>query len=514
MARLKYNIIANFAGKGWNSVIAIIFIPLYIRFMGIESYGVIGLYGILSTVLLVMNLGISATLSRRIAILSGQKDSAQKQGDLLKTLETVYAVILVVLSFFVIILAPVIARSWVRSQQLPVETIKTTVQIIAIVISLNFLSSFYQGGLRGLQRQILLNSILVASNTFRSVGVILVLWLISPTIQAFFLWQLIIGMAETLILRIVLHFSLPKSYMPARFQKKIIQDEWRFGIGMTGNALTSIVLTQIDKIVLSKILPLDLFGYYVLACNVANFLLQANYSVTQAVRPRLAQLIGADNHSSCGELYHYACQIVSVITVPVAVIIALFSHELMLLWTRDSVQSLNTFKLVSILICGSVCSAFTLMPYALQVSYGWVKLNLYLNVLMGLCIVPATIFGSHLYGALGVAGVRVLASFSFLLCDVVIMHQRLLCGQLHRWFINDIGFPTLAAVSVVGLCRMVFPRTMTRPAQIAVFIGIGICALTASAMAAPSVRGYLFKTFNAMTERFNPLCFLRKVDDE
>ena len=39
---LGKNIIVNYIGRTWSSIIAIALIPVYIKFMGIEDYGLVG----------------------------------------------------------------------------------------------------------------------------------------------------------------------------------------------------------------------------------------------------------------------------------------------------------------------------------------------------------------------------------------------------------------------------------------------------------------------------------------
>ena len=43
---LKRNLIANYVGQGWAALIGLVFIPLYIKYLGIESYGLIGLFAV------------------------------------------------------------------------------------------------------------------------------------------------------------------------------------------------------------------------------------------------------------------------------------------------------------------------------------------------------------------------------------------------------------------------------------------------------------------------------------
>jgi len=44
MSQLKLNIIANYTGKAWTALMSLAFIPLYIKFIGIEAYGLIGFF--------------------------------------------------------------------------------------------------------------------------------------------------------------------------------------------------------------------------------------------------------------------------------------------------------------------------------------------------------------------------------------------------------------------------------------------------------------------------------------
>ena len=42
--QLKKNIVANYFGQGWSVLMGVLFIPLYIKELGAESYGLIGFF--------------------------------------------------------------------------------------------------------------------------------------------------------------------------------------------------------------------------------------------------------------------------------------------------------------------------------------------------------------------------------------------------------------------------------------------------------------------------------------
>ena len=106
----------------------------------------------------------------------------------------------------------------------------------------------------GLQKQVLLNAINVGISTLRGAGAVLILWLVSPTIQAFFLWQIVISIINTFFLVLFLWRRLPLGDNKAVFQKQLLKSIWRFTAGMSGISILAVILTQMDKVILSKML--------------------------------------------------------------------------------------------------------------------------------------------------------------------------------------------------------------------------------------------------------------------
>ena len=72
MSVIKQNIIANFGGKAWQALMSLAFVPLYIKFMGIESYGLVGIFASLLALFGLLDMGLSTTLNRELAGFSEQ----------------------------------------------------------------------------------------------------------------------------------------------------------------------------------------------------------------------------------------------------------------------------------------------------------------------------------------------------------------------------------------------------------------------------------------------------------
>ena len=308
------------------------------------------------------------------------ENSEQESRDLVRTFEVVYWGIGIVVGIIVIILAPLITKYWINSTNVPSETIEQALFIMGISIAFQWPGTIYTGGLMGLQRQVALNVIRSMSVAVQHGGAVFVLLFISPSIILFFLWQSLVALLTTIALAIWLWKFLPKSDQRSKFDKKLIVKNWQFASGMMGISLVIILLTQLDKIILSKMLTLEMFGYYMLAFNVANALHSLVTPISSAFFPKFTQLVSSAEESNLITLYHKGCQLLSVFVLPAAITIAVFSKEILTLWLGDTIAAQNSHQILTLLIIGTAFNALMTLPYTLQLAHGWTKLAFYKNI--------------------------------------------------------------------------------------------------------------------------------------
>src|SRR6266702_3124936 len=174
----------------------LVFVPLYIHFLGIEAYGLIGIFATVLAVSALLDMGLTSTLNREMARLAAQRDKAQEMRDLVRTLEIPYWLVGVLISGIVITSSSLLAYRWVHCENVSPRTVQTAIMLMGVSVAFQWPLSFYSGGLMGLQRQVLLNGINVVMATFRGLGAVLILWLVSPTAEAFFSWQIVASVAH------------------------------------------------------------------------------------------------------------------------------------------------------------------------------------------------------------------------------------------------------------------------------------------------------------------------------
>lgn len=489
--RMTRNIVANFVGAVWNAAVGPALVAVYIKFMGIEAYGLVGILTTLQVAFTLFDLGLSTATNRELARLSVREESAADCRDLIRTTETIYWAIAVAIAGIVTVAAPLLAHHWIHAEHLSPTTVTQAFLIMGVIVAFQFPFALYSGGLMGLQRQVLLNAITVSVATVRGVGAVLLLWLVSPTIQMFFIWQLVATILQTGITAIVLWRVLPESPTRAQFQRRFIRTLWRFAAGMMGISFFALLLLQADKVILSRLLTLERFGYYTLATVAASSLLVIVAPIFSAVFPRFSQLIAAGDDATLRHLYHDSCQLMSVAMLPVAVILALFAPEILQLWTRNPTAVAHTHLLMSLLVIGTALNGLMNVPYALQLAVGWTRLAFYQNLIAAAVLIPLLFWATNRYGAVGAAAIWITVNASYVLIGIQIMHTRLLRGEKRAWYSRDVGLPLIGALCTALIGRWLFPAHPSTLFTVVALMFVSLATLGVTGILTPLSRRWL-----------------------
>lgn len=498
----KTNVIANFVGNIWIALLSIAFVPIYLSYIGVESYGLIGVFSSIQALIVLLDFGLSPTLNRELARLSALGNRTQEMHDIKRTLEIPNWICAVFIALFLSALAPLIARFWVQPKDLSVETVTQALIIMGVNIAVQFSVNFYIGGLLGLQKQLLLSFINIFCATLRSVGAFVVLAFVSPTIQAFLLWQALVVILQIGLMAFTLQNSLPPTLEKGRFQKDLLSKIWRFAAGMTGFTITALILTQTDKVILSRMLNLETFGYYTLAITISGLVTGLFVgSVNNAVYPQFSRLVAAGDDTNLRELYHRGCQIVSVFLFPTIIILALFSYDILLLWIGKAEIAANTYLLLSLLAIGNGLNGLIYLPHSLQLAHGWTTLGFYENVVSIIVLIPFLIFGVYYYGAIGAAAIWVVLNIFLVLVPIQIMHRRILRGEKLRWYFEDLALPLMVAGAAAGSGKIILGFGRSKFATIVGLLVISAVTFFLTALSTKATRHYL-RHFKSLFDRF------------
>src|SRR5438034_983531 len=296
---LRRNIAVNYASQVYVALIGIAMVPLYLKYMGIEAWGLVGFFAMVQAWSQVLDFGLSPTLGREAAKFNAGVTAAGSLNMFLRLLEIIFGVV-----------------------------------GVGIVLGLRLVSGVYRGGLLGLERQVGANSIAAAVATLRSVAVVPVLIWVSNSILAFFLFQLAVAVAEVVLLRAALRRSLPGGPV-RRFQWEVLKEPIRFGRGLAFLTCMWVAVSQGDKLILSHMLPLQEYGGFILATTIALGTILVVSPLQQAVLPRLIVLAEQKEHARLLELYRKTTLLLVAMLAGVGGVMVAFPAQVLYAWTGD-----------------------------------------------------------------------------------------------------------------------------------------------------------------------------------
>ncbi len=475
-------------GRGIGAALSVLFIPVYIHFLGVEAYGLVGFFLVLQTVTSVLDLGLSTTTNREIAMRVASERRHGETRDLLRTVESIYWPMGVAIGLVLIAAAPLIARHWLHPAILSVNTIEASIRLMGLTAALQFPYTIYEGAFHGLQRIVEFNIVSAGMQVVRAAGAVVVVWL-WPTITAFFMWQLVVSGVTVGMLVLFTWKYMPGGARP-RVQLRLIRDIWRFAAGMTVTVALGIILSQSDRIVLSRMLPLESFGYYSVAATGAVGLLYLMAPISLTVLPRFTELLAKNDHVQLVRTYHLSAQLMTVVLTPVALVIALFSRDLLAIWTRDATIAEHAATLMSVTVVATLFRAITETPYIMQLAQGRARLSVYTNLVSVALYVPLLIIMVRRDGALGAAvATLVLHGAKFAIWGHVV-HALVLPEERWRWYLVDVAGPAFAASAVAVVAWLTIPRSFFVSGGVSVLLLGSVVAVAAAAalVAAPLTR--------------------------
>jgi O-antigen/teichoic acid export membrane protein len=446
---LGRNIIANFGGQAMTTVVALVTVPLYLKLLGNEGYGLVSLLLVLQAVTAVLDLGLSTTANREVANYIATDRPVADRRTLIRTLETFYFAAAAAILMAFAGLSPWLARKLFTAEYFPVETVKACLFIAGASIALRWPASLYQGILRGTEQQVSLNVIVSSVAALRGLGSILVLAFVSRTVLAFYWAQLAFSIVEVVLSAAATkRWGLGFSGVGGRFDRALLTRLWRFSLNVGGLSIFALILKQFDKMAISAMLPLSALGFYNAASIASNGLTKISTPVQAAVFPRLTSQHQRRADPELARTFHGAVQGIAFLTAPLSFVLIFFHHDVLLLWTRNAELASAAGPALAVLSAGILFNTMMSVVFSLLLASGLTGLPLAMNGGGALVLAPLTYWLVHTNGITGAAIAWLIFNIANYLIVPPIMFRRVLVGEYRAWLVHD----TLPFVVVPLVC--------------------------------------------------------------
>jgi O-antigen/teichoic acid export membrane protein len=480
---LKRNIFANYTSQIYVTVIGIVMVPLYLKYMGAEAYGLVGFFAMLQAWFNLLDIGLTPTIARETARFRGGALDALTFRRLVRALEGIFILIALVGGVILLLLSGQIATHWLTAKQLPISEVQGSVRMMAVIISMRWMSGLYRGQISGSERLVWLSNYNSVIATLRFVGVISVLSFVSTTPTAFFSYQLGVALLELVVLLIVSYRMLPGIPEGERVAWSMapLKPILKFSLTIAFTSSVWVLVTQTDKLVLSKILPLAEYGYYTLAVLVAGGIMVISGPVSGAIMPRMAKLEAEGDHAGLIRVYRQSTQLVSVIAGSVAVIVSFCAEPLLWAWTGDKVLAQHAAPVLILYAIGNGILAVSAFPYYLQYAKGNLRLHLIGNAVFVVFLIPTIIWAASRYGGVGAGYTWLGMNLMYFVLWVPLVHRTFAPGLNRPWLLRDIGVITSVVVAVGYLLSSDIPHMHSRWGEFGVLVGFGVVVVLAGA---------------------------------
>ena len=449
---MKKNILASYASQLYVTGVSLVVVPLYLRHMGAEAYGLVGFFTMLQAWFNLLDMGLTPTMARETARFHGGAVDALDYRRLTRALEGIFLLVAVVGGLLLFASAGWLASHWLTASHLPSGQVTACLRLMAVIIALRWMCGLYRGAISGAERLVWLGGFNAGIATLRFVLILPFLIYVSASPLAFFRFQLAVAVLELTGLA-----GMAYRLWPAVPAGQKIRWEWaplrpvlKFSLTIAFLSSVWVLLTQTDKLVLSKILPLADYAYFTVAVLVAAGIGILSNPISAVLLPRLTRLQAEGDEAQLIALYRQATRLIAAIAIPAALVLAFFASEVLWAWTGDRQLAQKAAPVLALYAAGYGILAVAAFPYYLQYAKGDLKLHWRGNILFALILIPSIIIAATHYGMVGAGWAWLLSNASFLLLWCPLVHQRFAPGLHRHWLFLDVALP--AAVAFFTVC--------------------------------------------------------------
>ncbi len=498
MSVIRHTVL-NYAGQAYVLGTGIAVMPFYLGHLGAEAYGLIGFFTVMQAWLQLLDAGLSPSLVRAVAHQPATRSGRLNCGRLLRSFEIIFLPLTLGCALAIHLASPWIASHWLNAQSLSAQSVSDCIGLMGVIIALRLYATLYKSGLQGLEQHAWLNGANVLIATLRYFGALWLVSSVSSDVRDFFLFQALISLVETLLFAVRAWRQMPGALL-AGFDGVQVRPVLPFAASLSLTAVLWIVLTQMDKVLLSERLPLAEYGYFSLVALVATGILTLTNPLVQTLLPRLTRLVAEDREDAMHNLFLAAHRLVCTVLFPLAAIIALHGEALIYAWTGDETAARWSQPVLGWYALGSAIMAISAFQFYLQYAYGQMRLHVGYSLVSAVISVPLLVWAIDELGVLGAA----LAWFGLRLVSLAIwplIVHRHLAPAVHGPWLRDLLRISLMTALGLALSNPLFELIAgLGPNRLTLLLGLAASGLVTLLLVAVSYRPLMHKLYLSLSK--------------
>lgn len=385
-------------------------LPWYLSILGPKQFGLISFVTALQVFLGLLDSGISQVSMREFSVrMNETQDGRHSAATLLFGFERIYWLVAICAGTITLLFSDYISNHWLVLDPESTALGLAAVCGAAVIFTAQFPGTLYRSFLAGAQEQVTLNVVAVTGLLLRHVGGVSLL-LIWPQLSTYLIWQAGIAILETAVRQHLAWKILGIRRGDVTWNSAALSSIWPAVAKMSGAVILGALTTQMDKIILSRMLPIEQFGYYAIASTISQGVLNLIYPLVQAISPRMMQL--SLHPVALRTLNIKLARSIAIMVIAGAVGFIVLGEWVLGFWLKNPKAVAVVHPLLSILLIGSALNAFYHVGYFNWLATGMVRRILLVNVaslVVCLAITPPLV---SIHGVIG-------ATFGFLAMNAI-----------------------------------------------------------------------------------------------
>lgn len=471
-------------------LVGILMLPMYIKYMGAEAYGLVGFFTMLQAWFNLLDMGLTPTMARETARFRAGAVNPLMYRQFVRALEGIFLGVALVGGAGLFVSSGYIASGWLKASSLLVAELQIAIQLMAIIIAMRWMCGLYRGAISGSEKLVWLGGYNSFIATIRFIGVLPVLIFIDATPVTFFSFQLGVAVLEMAGLVFFSYRQFPPIPKGVRiaWSWSPLKPTLKFSLIIAFTSSVWVLITQTDKLVLSKILPLAEYGYFTLAVLVASGVMVISGPVSTAIMPRMAKLDAEGDQVQLIQIYRKSTQLVAVIAGSVSITLLFYAEPLLWAWTGDALLAKQAAPIMALYAIGNGILAISAFPYYLQYAKGDLRLHFIGNAIFVMLLIPLVIWVAGQYGGVGAGYVWFGMNLLVFVVWLPFVHRKFEPGLNSLWYGKDTVLIFLSAF-IVGYCLNVNLPVVSGRGWVAVeIIVIGMLIMLVSTIASSEAR--------------------------
>ena len=478
MSRLSKNILYNLFGQGLLIVLSFVAVKFIFKQLGQDALGIIYFTLTLNALLTaILALGINETTVREVAAF--HEDDPTYIKHLLQTASFFYWGLYVLTAVGLYASAPWLVTKWINLDTLSPSTATLVLRVLGIASLLALPRSFYMSILRGIQRMEFTNLIDVGTSTLQQFGAIGILLLGGGLIQVTHWMAGCYLLGLIVYLAVCAHFFGFKVFVP-RISTSVIDRNAGYTFRLAGITVLSMIHVQSDKAIVSKLLPLGVFGYYGMAYSAVSRGMLVPTSVSQAVFPSFSALYKQGDRNGLMCQYRKLQDLLCYAVIPMFAAIPFAARPLFTFVLNAEAARMLLWP-VTFLSIGFCMNGTLSIPYVFSLAVGKPEIAARTNFYALFAVLPVTVLLVYEFGIAGAGFSWVFYHLFLYACMMPRTCSECLGMTVWKWYLHVFKVFGLAGLTYGGAWAIMTSLTSFSIPSLALGYAIASIAFVAAA---------------------------------